>query len=150
MPASVLRGNTQGCTDEDMSNNKKSIKRTTDPDTFMNELDHPHKAGINRLRAAIKGTDPRIVEEVKWNAPSYRLEEHFATFKLYPPKQIQLVLHRGTKPKPVDQPFQLPDPHGLTKWRAPDRCVITMTSSEHAVEVIPEVISMVRLWIAQL
>ena len=32
-------------------------------------LDHPHKAGTERLRAGILALDPRT-EEVKWSAPS--------------------------------------------------------------------------------
>ena len=54
-------------------------------DALMAALDHPGKDGIELLRQAILGIDPRIREEVKWNAPSFRLEDHFATFKLHPP-----------------------------------------------------------------
>ncbi|MEQ1557438.1 MAG: DUF1801 domain-containing protein [Methyloglobulus sp.] len=127
-----------------------SGKEAVDVESFMCELDHPCKDGINRLRSAIKSLDSRIQEEVKWNSPSYKLEDHFATFKLYPPKQIQLVLHRGAKPKVLDKQLGLPDPHGLLKWVAPDRCVLSLRSSEQAIELESEVQELVRLWVAQL
>lgn len=134
-----------------MADRKKApAKPVADAETFMGRLEHPHKAGIDRLREVIRRIDPRIVEEVKWNAPSFRLEEHFATFKLHPPKSIQLVLHRGAKAAPPGKALELRDPHGLVKWAAPDRCVITLESSRQAAELAPEVEELVRSWISQL
>lgn len=117
---------------------------------FMENLDHPHKAAINELRQAIRALDSRISEEIKWNAPSFRLDDHFATFKLYPPKNIQLVLHRGAKPKPIEKPFVLEDPHGLAQWKAPDRCVLVVQSSEQALALKDEIVGLVQQWIKQL
>ncbi len=127
-----------------------SPKKQTDVTAFMALLDHPYKEGIERLRAAIMALDSTMVEEIKWNAPSFRLEDHFATFKLHPPTNIQIVLHRGAKPKPVDKTYALTDTHGLLKWAAADRCVITLASSEQARQLELEVAAIVRQWIAQL
>src|SRR5688572_14989439 len=88
---------------------------------FLSQLEHPHKSGVERLRQAILAVDPRITEEVKWNAPSFKLTDHFATFKLHPPKSIQLVLHTGSKPLVPQRQFTLDAPEGLLKWAAPDR-----------------------------
>lgn len=119
-------------------------------DLFMENLEHPHKAAINELRQAIRAVDSRISEEIKWNAPSFKLEDHFATFKLHPPKNIQLVLHRGAKPKLVEKPFVLDDPHGLVNWKAPDRCVLELQSSEQALSLQDEIVNLVQQWIKQL
>ena len=116
----------------------------------MAGLDHPLKEAIEGLRRAILALDPAIAEEIKWKAPSFKLDDHFATFKLYPPRQIQIVLHRGAKVKPVDKTYTLPDPHGLLKWPAPDRCVLTLKSGEQAQELTEEVCGMIKMWIAQL
>jgi len=43
-------------------------------DALMGALDHPMKEGVEHLRGVIRAIDPRIVEEVKWNAPSYKLD----------------------------------------------------------------------------
>jgi hypothetical protein len=129
---------------------KKTSLAVADIDTFIKQLDHPHKAAINRLRAAIKRLDSRIVEEIKWNAPSFKIEDHFATFKLYPPKNIQIVLHTGAKPKTPLRAFALDDPHKLLKWPAIDRCVLTLQSSEQAEQLEEIVTKMVKQWIQQL
>nr|WP_242470990.1 DUF1801 domain-containing protein [Thiocystis violacea] len=96
------------------------------------------------MRAAIKAIDTRIVEEIKWNAPSFRIDDHFATFKLHPPKSIQLVLRRGAKPKSPRKAFRLDDTYGLLKWPAIDRCVITLESSERAKALEQVVVEMVK------
>ncbi|MBK8944435.1 MAG: DUF1801 domain-containing protein [Ignavibacteriae bacterium] len=99
---------------------------------YMENLEHPFKEGFETLRDVIKSSNKNIVEEIKWNAPSYKLENHFATFKLYPPKNIQIVLHTDTKEKENPKQFHLDDPHKLVKWAAPDRCTIAIKSNEDA------------------
>ncbi len=128
----------------------KSPENGNNVETFMADLVHPHKDGVERLRNAILGIDGRITEEVKWNAPSFKLDDHFATFKLHPPKQIQLVLHIGSKPVVPPRHFHLDVPPGLVKWAASDRCVITLQSTEHALQHEADVVSIVRQWITQL
>lgn len=113
-------------------------------------LDHPHKAGIERLRAGILALDPRITEEVKLNAPSFRLDEHFATFRLHPPKGIQLVLHTGAKGKSNARRFTIDDPQGLLAWQASDRCVLMLASADALAEHEAAVLGIVRQWIVQL
>lgn len=113
-------------------------------------LDHPHKAGIERLRALILGLDRRITEAIKWNAPSFRLDDHFATFRLYPPKNIQLVLHTGATAKSNTRSFAIDDPDVLLAWPASDRCVLTLASAEELASHEVAVLGIVRQWIAQL
>jgi predicted transport protein len=119
-------------------------------DDFLRDLDHPHKEGIQLLRRAILAVDTRITEEIKWNAPSFKTREHFATFKLYPPKHIQLVLHVGAKPVATPRQFRLDAPGLVVKWPAPDRCVLTIESSEHARQIEGVVAGAIRQWIVQL
>lgn len=117
---------------------------------FLAALEHPHKAGIERLRGAILALDPRITEEVKWNAPSFRLDDHFATFRLHPPKGIQLVLHTGAKGRSNARAFTVDDPQGLLAWQATDRCVLGLASERALAEHEAAVLDIVRQWIAQL
>ena len=58
-------------------------------EAFLATLEHPHKEGVKALRKAILGVDARIREEIKWNAPSFCIEDHFATFRLQPGSILQ-------------------------------------------------------------
>ncbi len=59
----------------------------------MEKLNYPLKAEVEALRTIIKAVDPRITEQIKWNAPSYSMEGYLATFNFHDPKQIRLVFH---------------------------------------------------------
>jgi hypothetical protein len=128
----------------------KSNTATDAVDALLAALEHPNKAGVQLLREAILRVDSRIREEVKWNAPSFMLEDHFATFKLHPPGNIQLVLHTGAKPKKPPQKFALKGAEKLVKWAAPDRCVVSLGNTESAREHCQLVASLVQQWVQQL
>ncbi|BDI05281.1 DUF1801 domain-containing protein [Sphaerotilus microaerophilus] len=119
-------------------------------DALLAALEHPNKEGIQLLRKAILELDARIREEVKWNAPSFALDDHFATFKLHPPGKIQLVLHTGAKPKAARRQFALQGEQGLVKWAAPDRCVVNIGSTDAARDHSHVVVDLVGQWIRQL
>jgi hypothetical protein len=119
-------------------------------DEFLAALEHPHKKGVQALRKAILGVDTRIREEVKWNAPSFYLEDHFATFRLHPGPMFQLVFHTGAKAKANPKQFRLDDPQSLLKWAAKDRCIMTFESDADAATNRAEVARMIKAWISQL
>jgi hypothetical protein len=119
-------------------------------DTYLAALEHPHKEGVQLLREAILGIDARIQEEVKWNAPSFCLDDHFATFRLHQGSTFQLILHTGAKAKANPKQFRLQDPKGLLKWAAKDRCIIAFVSDADARAKGSEVVRMAAEWIAQL
>jgi len=116
---------------------------------FLARLDHPHKAGIEELRRMILGLERRITEEVKWNAPSFKLDDYFATFKLYPPKNIQLVLHTGAKARSNAKSFVVDDPDKLLQWPATDRCVLSLESAAALESHRSSVLRILEQWLAQ-
>jgi Domain of unknown function (DU1801) len=92
---------------------------------FLATLDHPLADAIAGLRQAILASDPGIAEHIKWNAPSFRYAgDDRVTFRLPPNGGLQLVFHRGAKPKDVSG-FQFDDAHRLLTWVAPDRAIVT-------------------------
>ena len=92
----------------------------------MARLDHPLKAGVERLREAILSSDPEITEHVKWKAPSFcRDGEDRITFQLRRPDRIQLVFHRGAKVRTDTGSFTFDDPTGLLQWATADRAIVT-------------------------
>lgn len=118
-------------------------------DDFLQTLEHPHKDGIEELRRMILGLNKGITEEIKWNAPSFKLEDHFATFKVHPPRSIQLVLHTGAKAKD-NQAFTIDDQDGLLKWPAKDRCLLTLESGAVLKLHRARVRRILKQWVAQL
>lgn len=132
---------------------QKSKTNTGKPESvgqLIAGLEHPHKSGIEKLRAMILATDKRISEEIKWNAPSFKIEDHFATFKIYPPKNIQLVLHTGAKAKGDARAFKIEDPDKLLKWPASDRAVLTLASEAELLSQQASVQRILKQWVAQL
>jgi len=119
-------------------------------DAFMIALKHPLKAEIEALRVIILGADRRIAESVKWNAPSFYIEEHFATLKLHPTETLQVVLHTGAKARSRRSVMKIKDPTGLLKWAADDRCLVTFTSTEDIQAKQTALVTILRQWIKQL
>ena len=94
-------------------------------DAFMVLLDHPLKGDIAAVRKLILAVSPGISEGVKWNAPSFRHTDWFATVNLRSKNVIQLVMHTGAKAK--DNPkLKIPDENGLLVWLANDRALATL------------------------
>jgi len=69
----------------------KKTKETVDE--FMARLDHPLKAEVQALRHIIKGVNPNITEQIKWNAPSFSTTDYIATFNLHATQHVHLVFH---------------------------------------------------------
>lgn len=132
---------------------RKTPHQSTPPknsvEGLLAALDHPNKSGILLLRKAILASDARIREEVKWNAPSFMLSDHFATFKLHPPGPIQLVLHTGAKPVRPPRQFVLKNTGDLVKWAAPDRCILYIGDNAAAKTKLGMVVDLVSQWANQ-
>ena len=69
-------------------------KKTENVETYMEKLDHPLKAEVEALREIIKGVSETIMEQIKWNAPSFSYQgEYLATFNLRAKEHIHLIFH---------------------------------------------------------
>lgn len=119
-------------------------------DAFMASLDHPKKAEIEALRKIFLGVDRRIEESIKWNAPSFAIGEHFATFKLRPAETVQIVFHTGAKVKPNARAVSIDDPAGLLRWAAPDRCIAILENLAEIRAKKSALTAIVKQWIAHL
>ena len=91
---------------------------------FIEDLHHPLSAEIEQLRLIILNADNRITENIKWNGPNYCFEnEDRITMRIQPPKQIQLIFHRGAKKLPQPNDKIINDNSGLLFWKENDRAV---------------------------
>jgi hypothetical protein len=100
------------------------MAKVTNVADFLKSLAHARKVEIEEMRAAILKADPKIGEQVKWNAPSFIWNgDDRVTMRLHPGDRIELIFHRGAKPK-RDPDFTFSDPTGFIEWVTHDRGVL--------------------------
>lgn len=131
-----------------MAASKRPAKKPGAPsvEAFLAALDHPRKQDILTVRQIILGADPRILEAIKWNAPSFHLHEHFATFHLRSRHGVEVILHRGAK-KREGEDLRVPDPASLLVWLGADRATLRLADAS-AIEARREAIGeLIRAWI---
>jgi hypothetical protein len=118
-------------------------------DQFMAALDHPFKAELAALRRAMLAVDPAITEGIKWNAPSWRTTEYFATTHLRSKSGLGLILHLGAKARELPEGgLQIADPSGLLRWLGKDRAQIELSSATDLQAKVPAMQALLRHWIA--
>lgn len=125
----------------------KAAKPTDDPSTFLAALAHPLKADIEAVRRAILGASPAITEGIKWNSPSFRTTEFFATVHLRATDQVQLVYHLGAKARPDLKAMSVADPSGLIKWLGKDRGLVSLGAGDGLRKNLPALAAITREWI---
>ncbi len=117
--------------------------------TFLHALEHPLKPEILRVREIILSASSGITEHIKWNAPSFCADgDDRITMKYHPPKNVQLVFHRGAKVKTQPPTRLIEDPFGMLKWAANDRAVATFNSMDEIDANREKLVRLVNLWIA--
>lgn len=117
-------------------------------DAFVAALDHPRKAEILALRRIILGADQRIGEGIKWNAPSYRTSDWFATTHLRARDGVHVVMHFGAKKRADFAPrAAIDDPDSLLEWLAEDRAVAKFADMADIQAKRSAYAALVRQWI---
>ena len=117
---------------------------------FMATLDHPQKPAINHLRKLILALSPTVTEAIKWNSPSFRTTEFFATTNLRSKVGIGLILHLGAKVRDLPKDFAIDDPSTLLNWLAKDRASIDFKDLKHLKASQSALEHILRQWIAAL
>ncbi len=128
---------------------RSSDRSQTDPAVteFLRELDHPLKSEIEAVRQIVLGVSPEIREGIKWNSPSFRTSEFFATVFLRDRDRVRLVFHRGAKAKDNAKKMRIADPAGLIEWLATDRCLVTVGIGKEVQARRSALQAIVRAWI---
>ena len=99
-------------------------------DEFLAGLEHPLKKEIETLRKLILAVDRSIREGIKWNSPSFKTADWFATMNLRGDR-IWLILHTGAKVKDsAKDGVPIADPTGLLEWLAKDRAVVKFADAK--------------------
>src|SRR5262245_47945066 len=110
------------------SRKKSSLPKArpeADVAAFMKELDHPLTQEIDAARKTIFLAGD-IIEGIKWNAPSFRTANDFATMNLRSTNEVQIIFHTGAKAKGKIMQGKVVDPAGLLRWLAKDRAMASL------------------------
>lgn len=129
----------------------KHLEGQTEVNRFLAEIEHPLKTEIESLRTLILASFPHLTEHIKWNAPSFCLNgDDFLTMRLFPPKQIQLIFHRGAKVKVMPTEKFISDPFSIFKWAANDRAVASFPNMESIEKQKEALLGAIDAWIKAL
>ena len=97
--------------------------------TFLNAQNNPLRKEIELMRKCILSANKNLSENIKWNGPNYCLDgEDRITMKVQPPKNIQIIFHRGAKVKEQPKEKLIKEDFGLLDWKCNDRAVATFKS----------------------
>ena len=80
--------------------------KNTNPEVveWFETLEHPLKDAMLHVRKVILDADGRIVESIKWSAPTFAYEGNLASFQPRATKFVSLMFHRGSE-IPGDHPL---------------------------------------------
>ena len=120
-----------------------------DVEARLTALAHPLAEAVAELRSAVAAARPDAVESWKWNAPSWALDDHFATLALRRPDEVLLILHAGARPRSDLGAIRVADPAGLLRAAAPDRSIAAFPSADAVRAARPALEAVVREWAAQ-
>lgn len=115
---------------------------------FLNLLEHPLREEIEFIRSLILDTDSQLSENIKWNGPNYCYKgQDRITMRIHPPKQIQLIFHRGAKVLAQPEKRLIEDPSKLMSWKTNDRAVISFKNIAEIKSNSSELIQIIKDWI---
>ncbi len=115
---------------------------------FLDGLNHPLRTEIEYLRALTLNAEPTLTENIKWNGPNYCIgDADRITMKIQPPKQIQLIFHRGVKK--LEQPMErlLTTNSKLLVWKENDRAVASFKNQTEIENSASELKDIIKDWI---
>jgi len=128
-----------------MNSNPKLSATVTE---FLEKMNHPLRNVIEELRALILSANDALIENVKWNGPNYTFnDDDRITMRIHPPKQIQLVFHRGAKKQQQPPQRLIQDDSRLLTWRENDRAVANFKTTDRIVKNKESLILIINSWL---
>jgi hypothetical protein len=129
----------------------KQTKKAAPPesvDAYLAASDHPQKPALVELRELTLSADPSITDGIKWNVPSFRTTEWFATYHVRLKQGVGVILHLGAKKR--NAKLNVSDPSGLLQWLADDRAMVVFDDLADVKRKKRAYIALIREWIRQL
>lgn len=126
---------------------KQAIGPNTEVSRFLDGLNHPFRKEIEYLRSLILSAHA-LEENIKWNGPNYCFGgADRITMKIQPPKQVQLIFHRGAKTQEQPKHKLVKDDTGLLVWKENDRAIISFKSMKDIEDNKAQLLKIVHNWI---
>ena len=123
-------------------------KLSSEVSEFLDGLNHPFRKEIEKLRLIIINATNDLTENIKWNGPNYCYgEADRITMRIQPPKQVQLILHRGAKKQEQPKERIIQTDSNLLTWKENDRAVITFKNMTDIEKGEADLIEIVNDWI---
>ena len=106
-------------------------RQNIDVTKFLDGQDHPYRNEIEQLRLIILGANNKLTENIKWNGPNYSFaSEDRITMRIQPPRQVQLIFHRGAKVKEQPKDKLIREDFGILTWKENDRAIATFKNMQ--------------------
>ena len=107
----------------------------------MNDVDHPFKAEMQAVRQVILSASPKIVERIKWNAPSFHYKQDLGAFHTQSAECAHLILL-------FPEGNGMHDDSGLLEGNHKNRREAKFHSMEDVAEKKSALEKLVRRWVA--
>jgi hypothetical protein len=127
----------------------RKINLNVDVTKFLDDLNHPFRREIERLRQYILSANIDLTENIKWNAPNFCFANNdLITMRIQPPKQLQLIFHRGAKTQKQSKDKLIKNDSGLLIWKENDRAVATFKNMADIEKSKSDLAKIVKDWIS--
>ena len=115
---------------------------------FLNAQNHPLRNEIELLRNYILSANNLLTENIKCNVPNYCFKnEDRITMKIQPPKNIQLIFHRGAKKQDQPKDKLIRENSKLLTWKENDRAIASFKNMADIKNAQAELAVIVKSWI---
>ena len=127
---------------------KKLNNLNAEVSAFLDALKHPLRAEIEALRNCILTANASLAEDIKWNGPNYSLNGNDRiTMRVQPPKQVQLIFHRGAKKLAQPKNKLIASTSKLLDWKENDRAMISFKTLKDIEAADKELSTIVKQWL---
>jgi hypothetical protein len=116
---------------------------------YLDGVPEPTRAALTELCRIIASSDPRVRAEIKWSAPSFAIDDHFATTGVLKAGGIRLVLHTGARRSGAARALVIKDPEKLLDWKDADRAVAVFADADDVRRYEQALGVILSEWIAQ-
>lgn len=106
-------------------------------DAWFGDYENPMKEVVLRIRAIILAADPRIIETIKWKAPTFVYKGNLASFFPRSKQHASLMFHEGAK---------IPGRHPVLEGAGDTSRVLKLASVAQADAARTDIEKLVRAW----